>query len=85
MSRLVAIGGLILTATGLFFTVFGTQYSTTIGPAISHCDLFCFTEAPFLTNASFILNYVGVFLAVLGAVVFGVAYPVGRFQSEHPA
>ena len=82
--RLLAFGGLSLVVIGLLLTAFGTQYYTTIGPATSFCHVFCITEAPLITTTDFTLNYIGGLMAILGAVVFGVANPTNRFGSDIP-
>ncbi|MGP8126123.1 MAG: hypothetical protein ACLQEQ_09745 [Nitrososphaerales archaeon] len=89
MRKAVAILGLALMAVGIILTAFGTQQVSALEcqrgqvcqiqmVGVTSCDtsgLCQFTPVPSAAQPNFTLNYVGISLAVLGAVFFASFYP----------
>ncbi len=78
MRRTVALMFLGAMAVGLLFTAFGTQYSNEYAPQVAYCHLFCEVVSgisPIATHFNFELNYLGGFLAIIGATAFAILYP----------
>lgn len=93
MKKAVVILGLVIMAVGFILTAFGTQIlpaaQALFAPSNS-CPSPCYpVSAPVYymmpqgqtAQPNFSLNYIGAGLAILGAIVFGVAYPTKRLNS----
>jgi hypothetical protein len=73
MRKAIAMLGLALMVVGISLTAFGTQQTTEVNNSCSSVYWSCVGDIT--TQPNFTINYVGMFLGVLGSVFFAVSYP----------